>query len=186
MMYSLIRPVHFAAVAFAALTLTSCATPLHVNSFIERGIDFAQYRSYNWAPTRGSTTGDPRLDSNPFFEERVQADVDKQLALKGLEKTATGIPALVLHYHASVTQKLDLNGADQAYNSCSDCTPYLYDAGTLVLDFVDARTNTLVWRGWSEGNFDGVIDDQTWMEEQIDRAVTRILERLPGRVSSRH
>ena len=50
------------------------------------------------------------------------------------------------------------------------------------IDFVDARTNTLVWRGWSEGNFDGVIDDQAWMEEQIDRAVIRILERLPGRM----
>lgn len=179
-MYSLRRPV-FAAVAFAALTLTSCTTPLRVNSFIERGIDFAQYHTYSWAPTRAATTGDPRLDNNPFFEERIRTDVDKQLALKGFEKTAAGTPALLLHYHASVAQQIDLNGSDQAYSSCNDCRSYVYDAGTLVLDFVDARTNTLVWRGWSEGNLDGVIDDQAWMEEHIDLAVTRILDRLPGR-----
>ena len=181
-MYSLMRPGQIAAVAFTALTLTSCATPLRVNSFLERGINFAQYHTYNWAPKRAETTGDPRLDNNPFFEERVRADVDKQLALKGFEKTTTGTPALLLHYHASMTQQLDLNGSDQPYNSCSECTPYIYEAGTLVLDFVDARTSALVWRGWSEGNLDGVIDDQAWMEEQIDRAVVRILERLPGRM----
>jgi len=180
-MYSLRRPVRFAAVAFTALTLTSCATPLRVNSFVERGIDFAQYHTYNWAPPRAVATGDPRLDNNPFFEVRVQADVDRQLALKGFEKATTGTPALWLHYHASMTQQLDLNGADQPYNSCSECRPYVYDAGTLVLDFVDARTSTLVWRGWSEGNLDRVIDDQAWMEEHIDRAVTQILDRLPRR-----
>jgi hypothetical protein len=80
-----------------------------------------------------------------------------------------------------VTQQIDLNGSDQAYSTCNDCRSSVYDAGTLVLDFVDARTNALVWRGWSEGNLDGVIDDQAWMEEHIDRAVARILDRLPGR-----
>ena len=65
-MYSLIRPVHFAAVALAALTLTGCATPLRVNSFLDRGIDFAEYHTYNWAPPRAVATGDPRLDNDPL------------------------------------------------------------------------------------------------------------------------
>ena len=56
----------------------------------------------------------------------------------------------------------------------------MYDAGTLVIDLVDARTNKLVWRGWSEGNVEGVVNNQRWMEERIDEAVTRIFERLPS------
>jgi hypothetical protein len=49
-----------------------------------------------------------------------------------------------------------------------------------VLDFVDPATNKLVWRGWAEGSIDGVIDRQERMEEIIDLAVGRILERFPS------
>jgi hypothetical protein len=51
--------------------------------------------------------------------------------------------------------------------------------GTLFIDFIDARTNTLAWRGWAEGSLDGVIDDQRWMEKVIDATVAKILARLP-------
>ena len=62
----------------------------------------------------------------------------------------------------------------------------VYDAGTIVVDLVDARTHRLVWRGWAEGSIDGVVDDQAWMEKRVDEAVARIMARLPrgmGRVS---
>ena len=36
-----------------------------------------------------------------------------------------------------------------------------------------------VWRGWAEGSIEGAIDDQQWMENRIDRAVTQILAKLP-------
>lgn len=56
---------------------------------------------------------------------------------------------------------------------------FVYDEGTLVVDLVDPRAQTLVWRGWAESSFEGAIDDQAWMEARIDEAVARILERLP-------
>ena len=176
MLLSLLR--RFAAAIFA-LTLAGCAPPIHVNAYVERGINFSQYHTHNWAPDDALATGDPRLDNNPFFLGRVQADVDKQLATRGFEKTRAGTPELLLHYHASITQKLDLNRADKQYGLCNDCTPFVYDEGTLLLDFVDTRTNRLIWRGWAEGSMDGVIDNQKWMEEKIDKAVARILGRLP-------
>jgi hypothetical protein len=36
---------------------------------------------------------DPRLDNNPFFLRRLQADVEKELAAKGFEKTTTARPS---------------------------------------------------------------------------------------------
>ena len=51
-----------------------------------------------------------------------------------------------------------------------------------MIDFVDARTDTLVWRGWSEESVDGTIDNQELMERKIDQTVARILQRLPGRL----
>jgi hypothetical protein len=55
----------------------------------------------------------------------------------------------------------------------------VYDAGTILIDLVDARTNKLVWRGWAEGGLDGVVDNQDVDEREDRRGVTRILEQLP-------
>ena len=106
------RVGRFAAVAISALALTGCAS-MNVRSYVGRGIDFTQYHTYNWAPDDRLATGDPRLDNNPFFLERLQSDVEKQLARRGFEKTASATPELLLHYHASITQRIDVNSADQ-------------------------------------------------------------------------
>ena len=78
--------------ALSAVALTGCAS-MDVSSYVERGIDVTQYRTYTWGPTEGLATGDPRLDNNQFFDERVRADVEKGLASRGFEKTTSGTPA---------------------------------------------------------------------------------------------
>ena len=170
-----------AVVAMSVLTLAGCAST-RVNSFVERGVDFSRYHTYKWVPISQFATGDPRLDNNRFFMERVQADVEQQLAMRGFEKTTSETPDLLLHYHASISQRLDVPAPDPIDGHCTDCTPSVYEAGTLVIDVVDARAEKLIWRGWSEGSMDGVIDNQEWLEARIDDAVTRILGKLPRRL----
>jgi hypothetical protein len=163
------------------MAFPGCAT-MRVNSFVERGADLGQYRTYGWTAEDRFGTGDPRLDNNPFFQERVRAAVEKQLAARGYEKTSSDAPDLVLHYHASITEQIEVSSIDRDSGNCfgaTDCRPYAYDAGTLVIDFVDARTDRLVWRGWAEDTMDGAIDNQRLMEQKIDDAVARILQRLP-------
>jgi hypothetical protein len=172
------RIARFIGLAIATLALAGCAS-IRVNSFIERGTNFTVYRSYHWAPADQLATGDPRLDNNEFFQERVQTAVEKGLGARGLEKAASGPADLVLHYHASVTQRVDVGGIDEKYGYCEDCWPSVFDAGTLTLDVVDARTNRLVWRGWAESSLDGVVDNQQWLERKVDDAVDRILRRFP-------
>jgi hypothetical protein len=177
------RPLRFAwilAVAWATLALAGCAT-MRVGSFVERGTNFTGYRTYVWASDAQLTTGDPRLDNNGFFQARLQSAVEKGLSGRGLEKTESGQPDFVLHYHASVTQRVDAGGPDDKYSYCEECGPSVFDAGTLTLDVVDARTNKLVWRGWAESTFDGVVDNQQWLERRIDEGVARILQTFPVR-----
>jgi hypothetical protein len=168
----------FAAAVSAMVGLAACAS-MNVSSYVQRGMQISEYRTYNWGPADSFSTGDPRLDNNRFFQDRVQAEVDRQLAGRGFEQIASGTPDLLLHYHASVTQQVEPNAIDRKYGYCDTCEPYVYDAGTLVIDLVDARTNKLVWRGWAEGSIDGAVDNQGSMEQRIDRAVARILEQLP-------
>ncbi len=168
-----------AAVGLAALAVAGCAT-LQVSSYVARGNDFSRYHSYGWAPDDQLRTGDPRLDNNPFFLDRLEADVDRDLASRGLEKHTQGQPDLLVHYHVSINQEINATQVDASYGyTCTGCEPYVYDAGTLLIDFVDARTHALVWRGWAEGSMDNAIDNQAFMERKIDDAVTRILKKLP-------
>jgi hypothetical protein len=167
-----------AVVALAAGAISGCAA-MTVRSYTEPAAQFPRYHTFAWAPAEQLATGDPRLDNNPFFQQRLRAKVEDRLAVLGFVKSET--PDLLVHYHANVSQRIDVNGADREYGYCeqSACRPYIVEAGTLAIDLVDARTRTVVWRGWAEGTVDGMIDDQRWLEESVDNAVTQILDRLP-------
>lgn len=177
------RLAQLGTVIISALALTNCAS-MTVNSYTERDVDFAQYHSYSWGPPDQRTTGDPRLDNNPFFHERIQAEVERQLTRRGYLKTTRGQPDLTIHYHASISQAVDVNGADRQAGYCGagDCEPYVYEAGTLLFDLVDAHTQRVIWRGWAEGSVDGVVNNQAWMEQKIDEIVAKVLEKLPRRL----
>lgn len=165
-------------VMLLAFVLSACAVKSAVRSYAEPGADLRRFHAYSWGPAEILKTGDPRLDSNEIFQRHLQAAVERELAAKGLAKNPAVPPDLLVHYHASVTQRIDLS-QHEPFTACPDCKPFVYDAGTLVIDLVDAQTGKVVWRGWSEGNVDGVVGDQRWLEERIDRDVTRIFARWP-------
>jgi hypothetical protein len=175
------RAGRLAAMCAAALAVNACAT-LKVNSYLDRRADFSRYRSYAWERSDAFSTGDARLDNNRFFIDRVEAAGDGELRRRGLEKTEAANADVTIHIHARVDQQLDTTALDRQYGRCDtpDCWPMVYETGTLVIDIVDTRTRSLTWRGWAETGFDGVIDNQAWMEATIDKAVARILARLPA------
>jgi hypothetical protein len=37
----------------------------------------------------------------------------------------------------------------------------------------------VVWRGWAESTFDGIVDNQQWLERRVDEAVARMFEKFP-------
>jgi hypothetical protein len=153
---------------------------MNVSSHVERSVNFAQYRTFDWGPADALPTGDPRLDRNPFFKDHLEGAVEKQLAVRGLEQSTS--PDLLIHYHANISHRFDVNGIDSQRGYCYDnCQPRLieYEEGTIVLDLVDAHTNKVVWRGWAQDSVGGVIDNQDRMERQINQAVTKMMERFP-------
>lgn len=180
------RLPNLAAVVVAALAAASCATTMTVSSHVERGLDFSSYRTFDWGPADALPTGDARLDQNPFFKDRVQGAVEKQLAARGIELATSGAPDLLVHYHANITQRIDVNRVDRTSGYCSggDCPGFAidYEAGTLVIDIIDARSNRLIWRGWAQNSVEDMLDDPDTMARTINEAVTRMLERLPRRL----
>jgi hypothetical protein len=175
---------------FAALAV-GCAATISVSSHVDKNVDFSRYHTYEWGPADALPTGDPRLDQNPFFKDHVQGAVERQLTGRGLQLAlrpgafsgADSAPDLLIHYHANITQRFEVNRTDRSYGYCrgGDCPSetVAYEAGTLVIDIIDARTSTLVWRGWAQNKVEDMLRDEDKMAEIIDRAVTQMLVRFP-------
>ena len=184
-MNRLLRMSAAATLGPLALTLAACA-PVTAHSFTSRTANFAEFHTYNWAANEPGATGDPRLDNNPFFINRIHAAAERELAARGYEKASSGRPDLMLHVHASLTQRLDVSQIDQRYTTSdpepAPVTATLYDAGTILLDFVDTKTNTVIWRGWVESSMEGVVDNQDSMEKRIDQTIAKIIATVPRRL----
>ena len=168
-----------------ALAGAGCATTMSVSSHVDRDLDFSQYRTYDWGPSDARPTGDARLDANPQFTDYVHGAVERELATRGLNLLGSGTPDLLIHYHANISQRIDVGAADQEFEFCAGegCDPpvTVYEAGTLVIDIVDARTNRVIWRGWAQDGIQDELADPQRMEALIEQAVARMLARFPGR-----
>lgn len=174
------------AALLSVISLSACAARMTVSSHMERGLDLSRYRTFDWGPADALPTGDPRLDQDPFFKDHVQGAVEKGLLAKGLRLPEAGVPDLLIHYHAHISKRMDVNRIDHVngYGYCSQpgCPSDVvqYDAGTLVLDLVDAQTNQLFWRGWAQNSVSDMLADRDVMAKTIDQAVARMLLRLPS------
>lgn len=171
------------AVVAAAVHAVGCAT-MSVSSHIEPDLDLARYQTFDWGPADALPTGDARLDQDPAFNDWVQGAVETGLARKGLILAAAGAePDLRIHYHANISERIDLSAVDQNFGYCEGegCEPTTttHEAGTLVIDIVDARTDRVIWRGWAQDSIEDELDDPDQMEETIQEAVARMLARFP-------
>ena len=166
---------------FAACAATTA------NAYLSPGTSLAAYRTYAWGPDPASPTGDPRLDNNEIFDRHVRRGVETHMRRRGFAIEAADTADLLVHYHASMSQKIDVRALDQTStldHDNQDAARTVYDEGTLVVDLIDARTRQLLWRGWVEGRLDGVIDGQRLMERTVDDALEMVFKRLPTRASN--
>lgn len=179
------RVLQVAALIVSVLVTASCAVRMNVGSHQDPNLNLQRYRTFAWGPADALPTGDRRLDENAFFKDHVQGAVEKELARRGFELQSSGAPDLQIHYHANITKRIDVNQVDRGYGYClgGECPPDVvhYEAGTLVLDIIDARRNTLIWRGWAQNSVHDMLDDPDRMAKTIDEAVRLMLLRLPAK-----
>jgi hypothetical protein len=180
----MMRFSRFVILAMSAVAVTGCAATMNVSSHVRSGIDFTGYRTYEWGPADALPTGDARLDQDPFFKDHLLGAVEKQLASRGFDRATADTADLLIHYHASINDRINVFGVDRDHGYCFDdeCKAWVndYEAGTLILDFVDARTNRVVWRGWAQDSVADMLNDRDRMAEKIDQAVAKMMALLPS------
>jgi hypothetical protein len=155
-----------------------------VSSHVQPNLRMASYQTFEWGPADSLPTGDPRFDNDSFFKDHMLGAVEKQMAAHGLSHATEGTPSdLLIHYHAVIQTRIDVNRLDRTYGYCYDveCTTRVieYEAGTLVLDVVDRRTNRLIWRGWAQDSVNKMLKDRDHMSTEIARAIDGMFATFP-------
>jgi hypothetical protein len=162
--------------------LAACAS-VSAGADFEPGVRLTTYPTFEWGGGDTLPVGDPRYDNNPFFDSRVRAAVERELTARGVQRSGTS-PTLLVHYHASVRQRVDVIKADEgrgytspSYGEAARVSEF--EEGTLIVDVADARTKKILWRGWSQTNVSGLLENQREMEKRINESVRLMMLRFP-------
>ncbi len=167
--------------AMPVLALAACAT-MSVSADVDPRADFSSYRTYSWDPAHVDPTDDPRLENDPIFDSRVRSLVGDGLVARRLTVISPDSADLLIHYHVSVRQRVEVYSVDSEYGYDyyeEEDRLYEYEQGTLVLCVVEQQTSQIVWRGWVQADVDGVLDDPELMEKRLAEAVRKVLEKFP-------
>jgi hypothetical protein len=182
-----IPALRFASFA-AAFLFAGCAT-VKVTTDYDHTAPFAKYRTYVLAPAPHGQ------GLSPTSEAALRAALRVNLSTRRIEELPSGKPDLAIVRHVFRQKNLSPEqyaswgygpGAfwpsrDGRYaiwaGAPSDfANAGAYADGTLVLDFVDARTHQLIFRGIGKG----VVGSRESSAKDIEDAVTRIVAGLPG------
>jgi hypothetical protein len=146
----------------------------------DRAADFSKLRTYAWV--RGTTLDDE------LNHKRIVGAIDAQLSLKGLAKLETGAtPDVLVAYHATFDRDLQITGFSSGWGGYRFGASRSGEAraeeiliGTLAIDVMDARTNTIVWRGIASKDIDVKASPQK-REKNINRTAEKLFKNYPPR-----
>jgi hypothetical protein len=165
-----------------ALLTLGCATYTTTYDY-DPSVRFAELRNFNWL---NPPSGGQAMDE--LTVKRIKASVERQLAEKGYTMD-TSNPDFLITAHGGKEKKVDVVDWGYTYRGSNHYNygfdgrnrpidVYEYQEGTLILDFVDAASRELIWRG----SVSKVIDPSASPEKRdktINEAVAKVLEKFP-------
>jgi len=133
-------------------------------------VDFSQYKTYGWKAKAPPPEADPEGTFRKL-DELIKATADAELDARGYVR-AEGEPDFWMSYSAAADSSsyVDVHH----YAEFSTARVEVYAQGNLVFEFLDGKTEKLVWRAWAVG---GVKPEK--MDTRIPKIVKQILQKFP-------
>ncbi len=158
---------------------------LFVETQHEADVDFGVYLNYAWLPD-DRRRANPVFAENPPLADMIVSAVDRELAIKGFDKTPDEAADFLITISAraqdvTVASKHRYQGWSHGYARsalASVNTATQLDKrveGTLILEIIDVASEGVVWRARAAG----VIARRDDIEKAVEAAVTRMLAEFP-------
>ena len=125
-------------------------------------------RTFAWLPRLQEHQPD-RPDA-PAQAQQITSVVEERLTLKGYVIAADDKPDFWVDYHLVRRVRGEPRWGQHFGN---------YEEGSLIIDLINPKTRTLIWRGSGQARLD-LSQPTTVREERLSRAVERILDKYPS------
>jgi hypothetical protein len=156
--------------AGVALSTTTCGVATTAGTDFDPSLDLGRYSTFGWDEDVVPQARDAHLENNPFFRDRLFWAVARELSERGICRDEAS-PELLVHYHISVEDHVDVLGARGRPVDPRLPTPEYTpgtevnqnEQGTVILHFVDAVTDETLWIGWVHGDIGPALTDSERM-----------------------
>ena len=169
--------------AIAVLIAVIGCSPLTVNYDYDTAADFTVMKTFGWMPPAGNAVSDDLL------VKRIRSAVNAQLQAKGRTEVPENPDFMIAMQLSGKTTYGGSTGVGASVGipvgragtisvGGGKSKPHEKTEGTLVLDFVDAKTQSLVWRGTATA----AVQPKTSPEEQqerINKVIAEMLSHFP-------
>lgn len=155
------------------LVVALAASAQDVRTDYDHHANFSQYHTYHWQKVQ---------TTDPLWESRIQEAVDHDLQGKGWQRMDNGGDIAVTAVGSAHNEKeyqTFYNGmGGWRWGGFGDTTTTVenYRVGTLVLDFYDAHSKQLVWRGVAQ---EALSDKPEKNEKKLEKSVSKMLDHFP-------
>jgi hypothetical protein len=149
--------------------LVVSAAAQSVQSDFDRTFRFSNLKTFSFAVQRRGAN-DP-LAGDTLNDGRIRTGLESQLMANGFHME-TEKPDFVIAYYVTTKNKLSVQ--DYGYGpprwfGGHDIRVNQYSEGTLMVDFIDARTNQVIWRGRASGTLE---------MKGVDKKISKSTEKL--------
>jgi len=184
--------MRFSLLSLLILSVIAGCSTIQVKSDFNPKMDFSRLKTYSWLGTVDKPSDDIRIN-NEFVNKTIRVAVEKDLQGKGFTRVDSGQADFVITWFGAIEQKIKADNINNFYSPYGYGTLYRdpywnnqpttmnvreYEQGSLIFDFLDPRTHTLLWRGIGS---DKLKEEQSesQMRYNLNAAVTQILASFP-------
>ena len=173
--------------AALAVALAGCST-MQVRTEYDPKAPYPTYKTYTWMSAAPGQEQTPPM-RDPGMRQYVVQVIDAEMKAKGLQLVkADANPDLLLWVHGWRQGRVEVSNYGYAYGGAYVYGPYVstavampvvdvheYTEGTLLMDFVDAKTKQMVWRGTATDTVTSGDD----IRRSVQPAVAKLLALYP-------
>jgi hypothetical protein len=176
-------------IALAALLplLAACAS-VGVDADWDHTVDFSAYRSWNWLPSSRTQT-DVSGGLSEIARGRIERAVEREITARGFPRNEAA-PDLLATYFVTVEERIEVTdwghtstvypyaryrGHGATSMGWRDVDVRTTREGVLIVDLIDAKAKTLVWRGTARGT----LGDSEQNAKKIDEAAVKLFAEFP-------
>jgi Domain of unknown function (DUF4136) len=174
------------AVSLAILLLMAVTACADIKTDYDRGVNFAQFKTYSWEHIR---------TKEPLDVDRIKNDVNAALAAKGWTQVDSGGDVSIIAIEMTRDQQTlntfyDGFGGGWGWRRFggggfgdfgeATTTADTYKVGTLVVDLYDTKTKQLVWRGSAS---DTLSNNSGKNIKNLNKGVQKLFQHFPPEVS---